>query len=509
MKIFDFFAVNISLFTDKSVTYNTKFGGLVSISISILIILLIIAFGQDFYNRTNPQMVRETEITPDYPIYDINNKNFSIAIRIEDHNGNKAKDNNILILKGFYKYYEKVNGEWTGSAVKLNLTDCTDEMFESKESYYKYGFNSFMCPVLDNIKFGGSWSGSKVGYFIFQTYLCSKGAIINYDDNSPDEECQTDVPYDAVGYETLGFYPYMSVYYQQALVTSSNYTNGLQKNMVNKYFLLDNTLALAEYYYFQVVKMVTDYGWILKSKEEEVILGLNRVSANFALIKFYKYADRIGLMYFYLDPNIDLHNREYMKIQILAANVGGIIKIFFVIAQFILTFYNQTDMLFELSKKLYERNIPSDKLAAMMNKDCKIQINNYVGVNEESMEQIKNKAVIPDLKLNKVSDKNNIKKLEEYENKTEVEKENKINNGNKNSRSDLPPINKQSLNHDVKDILQTYESPFYYYLYMLACCVTYKNKYRINSAILSHVKSLLEVQKIIKIVDKENFGINS
>ena len=34
-------------------------------------------------------------------------------------------------------------------------------------------------------------------------------------------------------------------------------------------------------------------------------------------------------MYFYLDPNIDLHNREYMKIQILAANVGGIIKIFF------------------------------------------------------------------------------------------------------------------------------------------------------------------------------------
>lgn len=517
MKIFDFFAVNITMYSEKSKTYGTKFGSTISLLISIIIVLLIIAFGQDFYNRTNPLIVRETEITEDYLVYQISNKNFSVAVRLEDQNGNRLLDQNVYELRAYYKWYEIRDGKWSGKVERIKLVSCTEDMIFSKDTFNKLAIGNYLCPVLDDLKLGGSWSSNKVGYFIFQTFVCSKGAVIPNDDEIA-ENCTTDLSFEDIGYEKLNYFPYMSVYYQQALITPSNYTNGIQYEFKNEYFALEKSMTVADYYYFQVNKVVTDYGWILKNKQEDSIIGINTKTTSFQLNKFdYTYASRIGLMFFYLNKNIDKYNREFMKVQVLAANVGGIIKMFFVVAQLFVTTYNQNDLLFEISKKLYEEApIKNSNVSIATHKiNEKVKLNNYVNINN-----INNKSI--DLNNNAIAaDNNNFQDKEKTIKKSFIEiskkiqfSENKINKDN-SMDSVLPGISNKSdksmnnVNLNTNgNYLRNYTSPLSFIFYQFLCCNSYRMKYKKYSALLLEITSMLEVKTLINFV-KKNYIINA
>lgn len=510
MKIFDFFAINITLYSDKSKTYNTKFGAVISMLVSVIIILLIIAFGQDFYNRTNPLIIRETEITEDYLVYQINNKNFSIAVRLENDSGNKLIDIGVLKLTAYYKWLDLINGTWVPKIQRLNLVNCTKDMFYGEEVFAKMGLENFLCPQLDNIKFGGSWSSDKVGYIVFQTRVCSKGLKIYHDDGEI-EHCTTDIEYDDIPYGFKSFFPYMSTIYQQALVTPSNYTTGIQYALKNQYFLLDKLMAVADYYYFQPSKMVTDYGWILKSVDESTILGSNSKTTSFLVTSYNDvWAGTVGIMYFYLDKNIDRYYREYMKIQVLAANVGGIIKVFIVAAQLFVTFYNQTDYIFELTKNLCNSS-DSNKIAhtrsfiVPVKLEEKEKINNYVKMNDDSMELSKNKVNVNNLKQYDNTNKLNLSPIKLKEDNINVNRS--FQEQEKNFQSfdiklaELPQ--ESSINsNNVKEFLKDYNSPIKFFLYKFSCNANHKLKYKRFASILNQTISLLEINTFIKAKDE-------
>ena len=102
MEKFDFLGQPINLYHKNSDTLKTSFGGVMTILSFIIMGLVIFAFGQDFFNRTNPKVIFSTETLDEYELHQINNRNFSIAFRIENAFGNIYNDDrNIFVIERY------------------------------------------------------------------------------------------------------------------------------------------------------------------------------------------------------------------------------------------------------------------------------------------------------------------------------------------------------------------------------------------------------------------------
>lgn len=521
MKYLDLFSTDIMLFSEGNKYNSTKLGGFVSIIISIMIIILIIAFGNDFYKRVNPSVIRETQIT-DFPIYNVTRQNFSVAIRIEDQNGIRLVNNDNYILRTYLYNFEKVNGQWTGGAKVIELVNCTQSMFSNKELFHRYGLDQFYCINTNDFKIGGSWSSDGVSYITFATYGCYKDSYITREDGVK-EKCNTTYTYEQMQWDYIGYRAYMSMFYQQALISSSNYTNGIQYNLLNEYIYLDKTISVFEYYYFQMTKMITDYGWLIKEKRDDQILGFNRKKTSFFINKFTGNTILLAAMTTYLDSNIDLYSREYMKIQVLAANVGGIIKIFFLLAQFLMMLYNQTDFIFTFAQRLLKND--SSKYNIFIDKENNsnlINFNNSIvklvsedKIINENVNNCKNNLILMNNK--QLSNQNELKENvvnEGVRNNQEFNKDGLINKVNQNDNVKLKQndsINIQNIQletnkkedqeidlENIKWFIDSYSSPFEYYKSILFCCSKfYIKKKNMFKKISNKTISLLDIKNFI------------
>ena len=78
---------------------KTKLGGIVTSITFLLLVLLIIVFGNDFFNRINPIFIPIIFANEEYPNFIVNNKNFTIAFKLEDYNTNQINDSRAFFIK--------------------------------------------------------------------------------------------------------------------------------------------------------------------------------------------------------------------------------------------------------------------------------------------------------------------------------------------------------------------------------------------------------------------------
>lgn len=331
LKDFDIFGNNLSLFYQGSRTIKTHIGGIVCLSTGLVLILLIIGFGQDFFKRINPSVIRESENPVNYPIFNMSKILYNSPVRLEDADGNELADYKSFYIQGVIYNYRFVNGSWNQTLFGyLNMTRCTVEMFKDPNIFKSSSLEKFWCPVWNGILLGGSWSSDFVGYYYFNINRCQENKT-----NANNETCH---PLE----KTLDLYNqsqiYFSGFFQKSLVTSSNYTMGVTTTLFNEYLQITFDLYKKVYYYFFETRMTTDYGWILSSRKVSSSLGFE--SKNFDFNKANDNGLVLGTVIYYFNKEIDKYTREYMKIQTLAANVGGILKIFLLAGSIVIGKYN-------------------------------------------------------------------------------------------------------------------------------------------------------------------------
>ncbi len=104
IKNLDIFGAKIQLNIRGNTKFSTLFGFLFSCACSIVVIITIILFGKDFYNKENPRLIYEIIKTSDYKEINISPSNFTIAFRIENHKGNPILD--------AYNYLSIINAQY-------------------------------------------------------------------------------------------------------------------------------------------------------------------------------------------------------------------------------------------------------------------------------------------------------------------------------------------------------------------------------------------------------------
>lgn len=448
-KSLDVLGDKLGFFHEEQERVKTTFGGIFSVVMSILLFLLIASFGQDFFARKNPTLVKSAKYLVDSPLIPLNNSNFTFAFRLEDINTLAIKDaNDKFIIEAHYYQYKVVDGVFERTRYEIiQSATCKRTDFDDDLSWADtFDLSSINCAVLDGKDYyiGGDWDLNSLAYIDIQAKICISGETYNDVVCSSKEE----------KIELINKGLFLSVFVPSTMVDSTNYDKGISRGILNKYFTLDASLYKQMDVKFTFSQMETDYGWLLESISTSSILGyytqtydINYVDG---LLEGF-YLGGVGGMSIYLDRTKDLYHREYPKAQDLAAQVGGILKIFISFGYYLVSRFNLHYVQMSFADFII-RNIDKKKLNHTIRENIK---NNFSSLNNDANESvnISNMFKLQTTKklVNFNDNNNNINN-----NSGIMEKDNDKNNIAKNI-SDINNIIKQNDNKQIQNALKDYE----------------------------------------------------
>lgn len=342
LRMIDLNKEKINFYVFGQETYSTCFGGFITVINLIILALLLLGFGRDFFDRTNPTMIQEIVYPERYPNVTLNNRNFTIAFQFQDVDGNIINADNLVYMEMKYYNYEKTGGVWDSPVVTpLNFSACNRSNFVRPLLYDSFDFKDAICPQMDNLDMGGGWDETYVKYLWGTVTLCQEGKT-----NSKGQPCGTTEELTKLMQNRL----YLSVFYQVYYVNSNNYSLPLNIMYATDFFMIDPLIMKSKSYYFRKGQITTDYGWLLTEDVTEGAMTLDSQTFDIISMSELPESEKTSLadVCIYITKQEEYFSRTYVKIQTLAATVGGTLKIFFVFNGLIGIFLSRKRLLLDL-----------------------------------------------------------------------------------------------------------------------------------------------------------------
>ena len=145
----------------------------------IIIVIVTILFGKDFYNKENPTVIVENIKSDEYKEFNLTPSNLTFAFRVEDSSGNNADFSNGLI-KTIIKYgryvYNETSQEFDDLSYYLKNVQCDESLVPDSKFSKGRNLSEYNCLEFpkDGFISGGSWSSKSVNYFSIELTTCDK-----------------------------------------------------------------------------------------------------------------------------------------------------------------------------------------------------------------------------------------------------------------------------------------------------------------------------------------------
>ena len=424
MKKLDILGGQIPFYIGGYNVTKTTFGSIISVIVVVLMVLMTLAFGRDFYQRTNPQLVTSTQTSEKYKKHLVNNKNFTLAVRLEDPWGKPFKNDRFAFVSMAYTTINNtIDQGWvTTSENLIQLKQCTKDDISNIDFAQNNNLDSLLCPdykILYNfnfdkgyptrfnitrqsntIEFGGYWDADFINRISIKVDSCLEGSF-NYNF----EPCLSDADKEKIfSLENL----YLSMYFQQTTSDSSDYDDGIRTDIKNDFFRMDRYFTKQKYIFFVETILNTDYGWILQTSDYLYSLGSKSTFIDIyapPLVNGKRTQSMIGLVLLYGDRDTIYLKREYSKIQTLAAQVGGILKFFITCGHLIVSKFNLCYMQLSFND-FYSKSIDGSKKEEKVN-----QLDGISMINLSSNNQIQSSVLNSKFVNNNTINNNKLTKL--------------------------------------------------------------------------------------------------
>ena len=305
--------------------YTTTIGGIYSLFTFTIIFITTILFGSDFFYRANPQVFNQNYFPEKYEKKLITKENFNIAWRLEDGNSLNFNFTNLLFPRIRYSLYQKNNQtlELDQTLYYFKLKKCSEIDINkiyigenNPHEWYCLDFSEF--PVY----LGGDWTKEFVGLIGFEILFC------------PDDDFKSGNCTDLINLkDILDTYTglYFSVMYPEILVTNTDLVSPLKFQLKNYFNTLNLNINKIDRLFLSKNTYKDDRGWIFSDiKESSLISGFSfDKSVDFKTENQY-YKLETSLIYtfnIYMNNDVTIYFRKFMKIQDLAATVGGFMKL--------------------------------------------------------------------------------------------------------------------------------------------------------------------------------------
>ena len=249
----DILGIKFHFYSGKTLKKSTVFGGILTILLGILSMILFSIFGNNLFSRKNPSVTMSIENNLNYEYFDLSQEKILFAFRIEDYDAHFIDVSNILYFKIYYYTTEQAtNGEYH-SIIKdefLPYHICNDSDFPDVNLTKTYG--KLYCPELGGKKFGGYWDSNNLYYFEIQVFFC-----------------EDDPKFFALYYPLVEFNPL-------------SYNEPLIRRYKNYYYCLSYRLQRNDDIFLKKTTMNDDKGWVFTKYHNYSLWGVDSFRTTYA-----------------------------------------------------------------------------------------------------------------------------------------------------------------------------------------------------------------------------------
>ena len=359
-------------------TYTTKIGGILSLILILTSIGVSFMFGMDLINKSNPNVIFSRIIPENYTYINCTTINFPFYWRISDDDTASINFTGILypnLILYVYKKNQTTNKYDSFKNISMPVKFCTKALVGNDLIFEKLGLQNYYCIdwTDSGTPLGGHWDGADIVYYFEKVfYRCP-----NDDTNS--SKC-TNVTFmkDWLGSSNKLFY---EIYYPSVYFSPENYTHPLRIELINSIYQITTNLYKKTRFFFSASEIQSDKGVIFPSVTTEKKISMDSSQQDFEFKSDNDLMDShisssILATTIYLMRTYNKYSLSYMKLQDLAAQVGGIMKILMVIFLIINFPFKEFQKDIDVLNNIFEFNQSQNEIND--NKLSKIELNNFL-----------------------------------------------------------------------------------------------------------------------------------
>ena len=327
----DILGIKFHLYTGNNIKRRTPFGGILTILLVLLSIIIFLIFGNNFINRKNPTITMSIENNLKYDFLNFKKEQLLFAFRIEDYDAHFIDVTNILYFKIYYYITEKGDNGETGEYHSKIRDDflpyhiCNDSDFPDINLTKTYG--KLFCPEFGENKFGGYWDSPNLYYFEIQVFFCENGT--HYSSNN--KKCTSlNTLREFLNQDHPKFFAF---YYPLIEFNPLSYDQPLIRRYKNLYYCLSYRLQRNDDIFLKKTILNDDKGWLFNSNKNITKWGVDSIISTYAyfsnedLVKEGS-STKIYEINLYTTMDKNYYTRYYVKLQNVIAVTGSIINIF-------------------------------------------------------------------------------------------------------------------------------------------------------------------------------------
>jgi len=348
----DYFRKEINLQINKFQTYRTVTGGVLTLFMLVMALVAIWFFGKDIVYKERPQFLTKKTELMQFPYMRLTYDNFFFSVRIEDNTGGYVTNPKYFEIFFQYEWYEKnmTSGvlerqiHLVTPAVPCNTSHIDNETIyrENLDTFYCYAFNDA------NITIGGDWTSDQLGLITFFIQKCGKST-----EDTHGVKCATDEEY----YNDNGYLDlfYAGIKHSNFIVNPSSLDQAITRTLIYSYLSLNRKFRKQNLIFYTGSILETDQGWFFPDVIKQDYTSLERSTLDFINVSSDNYVFECVT---YLTKLQNYNIRNYLKIQNVAADVGGIMSLILWLMKLLYSFYvdqNYWFYLFETLVKFMEK----------------------------------------------------------------------------------------------------------------------------------------------------------
>jgi hypothetical protein len=343
IKSIDFLGNEPKLFIFKKNLYQTFLGGLISLLTTLTIISFSLYFITAAFTRQQVSLL-SSQTTKFNKSLDLGN--IPILFFPADKGGVFFNTSVAYPILQFWSYPSKSEG--TVKITNVPLKQCeTSDLMDYKDLFADVpNLNSYYCMNKAglNLTVYGDYGDINNGYSKLTVYIakCKNDSIYNINPNK--QGCLPQAKID----EFLGTLPlHLYTIFPDYEIDFQNLTSPFKPYIKTDDFLF-SYLSMNTYMQFLRRTFITsDLGFVFEepyqqfSYQSESIQSLTLMGSTFNVPEAY------GVIIFSLSSKADIHNRSYIKLQSLVANVGGVVNFIYLLAKIIVNYISTKTLLLE------------------------------------------------------------------------------------------------------------------------------------------------------------------
>jgi hypothetical protein len=324
----DIFGYTPTLEINKTKNYKTKFSSAVSILIILTTIVAVWLFGKELFYKEKPYVILSKYHDADPHRTEFNDNNYIMALGLQNPDYSLYANDSIYTMQVKHHVVTRsVDNIFTDEVRVLEVVKCSEKKITLLENYFhKMDLNNLLCLKNGSFHLEGEFGRKIWAYIEFSFKRCQNSTLNNFSCKGKEE----------IERRLSG--GYFGLFITDIAIQPSNYSEP-SLYFGENLFTTFSILAYREIWmYMKRVQILSDIGWLMDENIQQDFFSYDWAK------EVWDFRDTSDVFFnFILGMGLtrDVYQRTYVKIQQVAANVGGIFSFLMLCGKIITYYYNK------------------------------------------------------------------------------------------------------------------------------------------------------------------------